>query len=66
MILPHSVGKSRIDLLVGDSLIVELKTVDKIAPIHIAQTLSYLKITGNNLGLIINFNAALLKNISVQ
>ncbi len=45
----------RLDLLVGNRVIVELKTVDVIAPIHQAQLLSYLKATGLRLGLLLNF-----------
>lgn len=52
----------RIDLLVGESVIVELKSVDQIAPIHKAQLLSYLKLSGKKVGLLINFNVELLKN----
>lgn len=52
----------RIDLLVADSVIVELKSVDGIAPIHKAQLLSYLKLSGNRVGLLINFNVELLKH----
>ncbi len=58
----HSVGESRLDLLVGDQLIVELKAVDALAPIHSAQVLSYLKMTGHHLGLLINFNTPVLKD----
>jgi GxxExxY protein len=52
----------RIDLLVADSIIVELKSVDDVAPIHKAQLLSYLKLSGKKVGLLINFNVELLKN----
>jgi GxxExxY protein len=52
----------RIDLLVSESVIVELKSVDKIAPIHKAQLLSYLKLSNKKVGLLINFNVELLKN----
>lgn len=52
----------RIDLLVEDQVIVELKSVDTIHPIHEAQLISYLKLSGKKLGLIINFNVKLLKN----
>jgi len=46
----------RLDLLVEDAVIVELKAADRIAPIHEAQLLSYLKLSGRKLGLLINFN----------
>ncbi len=51
----------RIDLLVEDLVIVELKSVDKIAPIHEAQLLTYLKLSGKRLGLLMNFNVVHLK-----
>jgi len=51
----------RIDLLVDDSVIVEIKSVDSLAPIHKAQMLSYLKLSGCQVGLLINFNVKLLK-----
>lgn len=51
----------RIDLLVEDSLIVELKAVEAIKSIHKIQLLSYLKLSGISLGLLINFNVPLLK-----
>jgi GxxExxY protein len=50
------VGEARLDLLVSETLILELKAVESIAPIHFAQLLSYLKITRLRLGLLINFN----------
>ena len=51
----------RLDLLVEDSVIVELKAVNKITPVHEAQLLSYLKLSGKRLGMLINFNVVLLK-----
>lgn len=51
----------RLDLLVEDVVIVEIKTVDALAPIHQAQLLSYLKLSGCKLGLLINFNVELLR-----
>lgn len=51
----------RIDLLIENRLIVELKAVEAILPIHEAQILTYLKVTGNRLGLLINFNVPLIK-----
>jgi GxxExxY protein len=50
----------RIDVLVEDLVIVELKTVERILPVHEAQLLSYLKLSGKKLGLLINFNVARL------
>ena len=52
----------RIDLLVEEAVIVELKAVDKLMPIHSAQLVSYLKLSGCKLGLLINFNVTLLKS----
>jgi len=52
----------RLDLLVGGRIIVELKCVEKFAPIHQAQLISYLKTTGLRLGLLINFKTTLLKD----
>jgi len=52
----------RIDLLVNDKVIIELKSVEKLQPVHYAQTLTYLKLSGKKLGLLINFNVKLLKN----
>jgi len=56
------VGEGRLDLLVGKRLVVELKTVKSFAPIHRARVLSYLKLTGHPLGLLINFNVPVLKD----
>jgi len=52
----------RLDLLVADSIIVEIKATESILPVHEAQLLTYLKLTQNRLGLLINFNVPLLKN----
>ena len=52
----------RIDLLVEDAVIVELKTVERLTPLNEAQLLSYLKLSGRKLGLLINFNVEHLKN----
>jgi GxxExxY protein len=52
----------RIDLLVEDLVIVELKAIDTLLPIHEAQLLSYLKLSDKKLGLLINFNVKLLIN----
>ena len=52
----------RIDLLVEGIIIIELKAVEKIDAIHKAQLLSYLKLSGCKLGLLINFNVRMLKN----
>ena len=52
----------RIDLFVEQKVIVELKAVEKIAPIHTAQILSYLKLADCKIGLLINFNVKILKD----
>jgi GxxExxY protein len=52
----------RIDLLVENKVVVEIKTVDGILPIHKAQVISYLKLSGQSLGLLINFNVVHLKD----
>jgi GxxExxY protein len=56
----------RLDLLINDAVVVEVKSVDTIAPIHKAQLLSYLKLSGIKLGLLLNFNVTLLKNGMVR
>ena len=56
----HEVGETCLDLLVADRLVVELKSVDTLAPIHWVQVRSYLKATGCILGLLINFNVPVL------
>ncbi len=52
----------KLDLLVDDRLIVELKAVEKLNPVHTAQMLTYLKVTGLRVGLLINFNVEVLKD----
>lgn len=52
----------RIDVLVGGCVIVEVKSVDSLAPIHEAQVLSYLKLSGCKIALLINFNVRVLKD----
>ncbi len=52
----------RIDLLIENKVIIEIKSIEKLAPVHFAQTLTYLKLSNLKLGLLINFNTALLKN----
>jgi GxxExxY protein len=50
----------KIDLIVESEIVVELKSMEKIIPVHEAQLLTYLKISGKRVGLLINFNSALL------
>ena len=52
----------RLDLVVEDSVVVEIKAVDQLAPIHDAQLLSYLRLSGMRVGLLINFHVRVLKN----
>ncbi|XOV66945.1 MAG: GxxExxY protein [Fluviicola sp.] len=51
-----------VDMVINDKLLLELKSVRNIDPIHVAQTLTYLKLTNLCLGLLINFNVELFKN----
>jgi GxxExxY protein len=55
------VGKGRIDFLVDGCLIVELKAVEALSALHTAQAISYLKATGHQLALVLNFNVPVLK-----
>ncbi len=52
----------RLDVLVAGYVVIELKAVEKLIPLHEAQLLTYLKLTGHRLGLLINFNSPLLKD----
>ncbi len=52
----------RLDMLVNDCLIVEIKSVESILPVHKAQLLTYLRFSGLRLGLLVNFNTALIKD----
>jgi GxxExxY protein len=52
----------RIDILVENVVIVELKSADSIIPVHVAQILSHMKLAGKDTGLLINFNVPVLKN----
>jgi GxxExxY protein len=56
----------RIDLLVNNLVIVELKAVEQITPVHEAQILSYLRFSGCKVGLLINFNVKLLKDGGIR
>ena len=55
-------GGYRLDLIVENEIIIELKTVDKILPVHEAQLISYLKLSDKRLGYLINFKVNLIKN----
>ena len=52
----------RIDLLVENLVIVEVKSVEGVSPVHYAQVISYLKLSGKSIGLLINFNVVHLKD----
>ncbi|MEC4983783.1 MAG: GxxExxY protein [Oscillatoria sp. PMC 1068.18] len=52
----------RIDFMVEDKVIIELKSIEKIAPVHKKQLLTYLRLANKRLGLLINFNVDLIKN----
>jgi GxxExxY protein len=52
----------RLDIVVASSVVIELKCVDRIMPIHIAQLLTYLRLSGSRVGLILNFHSPVMKN----
>lgn len=52
----------RMDLVVEDAVVIELKAVEQLLPIHEAQLLTYLRLSGKRVGLLLNFNTALLRN----
>jgi GxxExxY protein len=58
----QAVGEARLDFLLDGCLVVELKAVEELSPIHTAQVISYLKATHHRLALLINFNVPVLKN----
>ena len=57
----RQIGIHRLDLLVDDLVVVELKAVQRLESVHTAQVMTYLKITNRRLGLLINFNMRVLK-----
>jgi GxxExxY protein len=58
----HAIGEYRVDLIIEDAVIVEIKSVERFDPVFEAQVLTYLHITGKRVGLLINFNSRLLKD----
>ena len=58
----HTVGQARVDFLVGDSVVLELKALEILLPIHTAQVISYLKATRCAVGLLINFDVPALRD----
>jgi GxxExxY protein len=55
-------GHLVLDLLVEDNLVIEIKAVERIVPVHLAQLITYLKLTGHGVGLLMNFNATTLRS----
>jgi len=51
----------RLDLLVDDLIVVEIKSIERDAPIHLAQLMTYLRLSGKRLGFLINFNVTTIK-----
>jgi len=58
----HQIGFYRIDLIVDDSVVVEVKSVERMDPVFEAQLLTYLRVTGKHVGLLINFNSRLVRH----
>jgi GxxExxY protein len=58
----RTIGEYRLDLLVEDAVIVEIKSVERFDPLFEAQLLTYLRVTGKKIGLLLNFNSHLLKD----
>ena len=54
-------GSYRLDMLVNDNIVIELKSVETVLPVHCAQVLSYLRLTDRRVGLLINFNVSYLR-----
>ncbi len=57
----RTIGEYRLDLIVGDSVVVEIKSVERFDSVFEAQVLTYLRVTGKKVGLLINFNTRLLR-----
>lgn len=58
----QAIGEYRLDLIVEDTVIVEIKSVERFDPIFEAQVLTYLRVTGKGIGLLMNFNSRLLRD----
>jgi GxxExxY protein len=58
----RALGEYRLDILVEDAVLVEIKSVERFDPIFEAQVLTYLRVTGKKVGLLLNFNTRLLKD----
>jgi GxxExxY protein len=57
----HLISQHRPDLIVGDEIIVEVKSIERIADVHVAQVMTYLRITSLQVGLIMNFNSVTMR-----
>jgi GxxExxY protein len=57
----HLIGEHRPDLVVADHVLVEVKSVETLHPVHHAQTLAYMRVLGLHVGLLMNFNSAVLR-----
>ncbi|MFN8515535.1 MAG: GxxExxY protein [Chloroflexia bacterium] len=62
----YMIGEGRVDLLVADILVVELKTVESLSALHVAQVISYLKATRLHLGLLLNFHVPVRPELNVS
>ena len=66
MVVPGSIKRDpdgvSIDFIVGDLVVLEIKSVDRVTPVHEAQMLTYLRVTGRALGFVLNFNAAVMRH----
>jgi GxxExxY protein len=58
----RTIGEYRLDLIVEDAVVVEIKSVERFDPVFEAQVLTYLRVTGKKLGLLVNFNSRLLRD----
>jgi len=58
----QTIGDYRLDLIIGDAVVVEIKSVERFDPIFEAQVLTYLRVTGKKVGLLMNFNSRLLRD----
>ena len=56
----------KLDVLVNDAVIIEVKSVEQVHPVHISQLITYLKLTGHRAGLLINFNTTSLRNGGIR
>jgi GxxExxY protein len=58
----QTIGEYRLDLIVQEAVVVEIKSVERFDPIFEAQVLTYLQVTGKKVGLLLNFNSRLLRD----